>query len=381
MSEIPLQGHHPSLRSEFPRWGLPFDPLIEQYKVTLGYRLFAERRQNHANVTYWWSAARVPGLAKFCVGSIILILAVAMSIKTQSCVLLFLPAIVLPLLRFSGQSMAVNSTAMPGWICEVFSDQGYHRNAATDLWLAGLTGKEVCGGIYIELVLRRMSFLRISFMILCVGATLAVFHDLRWSQTKFVLLVGIGYFLYRFYFYAFAWIMYRTGVAEMRERLDAWEGKPKAGTRVMRSIGYSLSAMILFGVLILPLLVCTQCSVRGVALGELFGAVGFALLGLFMQFNFARLRDSIYWRSLDAMKSADLAFDSFMASIVQEDELGRSWALWYHNKNRDQPRPSKVNKMPDVPWAKDRKSYFQIPIDDTSRGYRVDDDDEGKAEL
>ncbi len=323
----------PEAEPSFPSWVLGFDPYLEAEQTSLAYQLFRMRRLEHGG----------SGLRKLLPGGLF---ALARTVLFAGLVVLFLPAafmgyplaLLIPGLVLAGISYLrrgkpLESRRMPWWVSDVFSEWGVQRQAAIDLWLAGIGGREILLALYLE---RQRPFAwaltTVYWGLVALGCG-AVVLQYGLGPMTVVVVAALGFFAWQLRPYLYMARMSKILLVDFKHLMRSWRSEESAAfegsVRFFRAIW--------FGALALVLATCLSCAVvPGFnAAGRWILASFLGLLGLAMSFRREDWLDSIAHRADKLLAQADMSFDALIVGrLMGEGEAGRAWARWYRHPRR-----------------------------------------------
>lgn len=316
-----------SVRTPFPVWQRRLDPFLEAAETNLPYQLFRMRRREHGGPRFL-SFATYPlmSLFKWMATGVIFAAGLALAFF-YSCFFLVLPLMTLPFIRFVSSGKRLSGASMPRSVGAVFSRHGYHEQAAIDLWMAGVSGRDVAEAIYMEQMGRARWFLMLAYVPLWTAVWLV--YILRVGIEGYgpmMATIGLPFFAWHLFGTLYSVLMRRHGVVEMRERLNTWRGEmPNPGILLVDAILTLIALALLVAFAVFPAALLLSGPSQGAGT---FAGFCFLLGGLGLAASKHYLHDFVLDHVQRHLAAADRAFAIFMGATVVRDDLGKAWALW-----------------------------------------------------
>lgn len=326
--------------SAFPRWLLSLEPYLEKtYATNRLYRWSHERRlrlpRHKQFALHLFGTCAFPRWTSIfaVLGTIAVVVAMFfVSWALLCCPIVVFPFILWPLARQRMAHRLLTVTKFPLWIDDIFSADGIHLQAATDLWLAGCHGGEIVQAIYADArertwrfwfagaLIMNLIFLTVFFVNIRLtwmerGLLAAAFAFTLWQALKAVQAIGI----------------WRTFGRSVTMRFAHWRGEITFMTQLSRGISDALVAggylilmtmMVIYGVGFFSSLFPMASFPEGsLALrpGAVTAALAIIVVGAILGFVSRLMADAVAHAMESYLREAHVRFTEFMVTRVLED--------------------------------------------------------------
>lgn len=333
------------MKSAFPRWLKRLDPFLENESDNAIYQAFRLRRVEHTR-----SAGRRLLLlirqADFLTHlgvSIGFILLLIIALRKGGGFGVWLLVIVGSIVGRFLRKKRVQSSLLPRYAQEVFGKMGFHEQATMDLWMTGMTGRELLTAFYLENRERYWKSIPIG-MILALALALGLYGYFGHPATAhgITLLVSMCVLGGALIPTLETYVIGSTLRYQILDRIEVWQPRAKI-ISILQVLSKFFVLMItaLFLALLIPALAAwifpsLVRALRGSSL-TLFREIGFhfshyCIAGILlatagvMLATLPSYRRRALRKLVEGLGNADWAYNTFMSCVVLSDPDGARWA-------------------------------------------------------
>jgi hypothetical protein len=333
------------MKSAFPRWLKRLDPFLENESDNAIYQAFRLRRVEHSRsagrrLFLLFREADFLTQLGITIGSVLLLIAVLRIAGGFGVTLLVIIGSIAG--RFL-RKKRVQSSLLPRYAQEVFGKMGFHEQAAVDLWMTGLTGRELLTAFYLENRERGWKTIPAG-MILVLALALGLYGYFGHPATAhgITLLVSMCVLGGALIPTLETYVIGSTLRYQILDRIEAWQPRAKI-ISILQVLSKFFMLMItaLFLALLIPALAGwifppLLRALKGSSLA-LFREIGFhfphycisgillATAGMMLATLPSYLRRALR-KLVEGLGNADWAYNSFMSCVVLSDPDGTRWA-------------------------------------------------------
>lgn len=345
------------LKPQFRPWMRRLDPMLAQEDSNAIYNAFRAWREEHTR-GLWGRMSRTfrtnPLFILYAIGAVMGFVLVVALVAFVGCLGFILLAVVGVAVSALLSKMR-KTGALPRTVAGLFSG-GIHSEAVHDLWLTGITGRELMMAMYLER--RRQSFAVSLILSLLLTAMVVIpYIGVNLSESRgphpmqFLCFGMVAWFLVEVFLSSWTGGMTQAA-SKMRATLDLWRSSTAVG-HVAREIGRQLFDLMKVGlVLFVIYIVLFGCVLLVTFLAEHVAMVKqflglpvikdwvfewiFSLFLLVLALPLHLRRRPTLRKNLAAieehLRHADFAFDYRVAGELVNDPDGRDWACWRHGE-------------------------------------------------
>lgn len=317
----------------FPRWMRSIDPLLQGEDTNELYQLFLYRRREHPRGRMWILGGLRPVIvAKYLAAAAMLGIAAWFLITDGNYLFFLLPLVGIPAIRFLGARSRLDSERLPRRASHVYTPNGTHVRAATDLWLAGYHGSQIAEAIYLE---ARKLQIYLSLLACALITIVPLFLYLRHYRPAGIWYIFTGglylFFAYQAFLLVNLFIM-RHGARHIKDLIQAWEGTFEPFAVFAREAARYLIIFVCIEILLCGL-GAMLLGFRG-GPGELIAGAIYGSFGLYIKSRIDDWTEALRNSARQTFSDAGMAYAIFLGRDILGDPLGPSWARWYYNPAR-----------------------------------------------